>query len=290
MTSFLPVVGRYAPSPTGDLHLGNLRTALLAWLHARQQGGQFLLRMEDLDLPRVVDGSADQILRDLRWLGLDWDGPVIYQSKRTDIYQHALNELRRRGQCYACFCSRKDIRLAASAPHSQSGVYPGICRNLPENNHQQKAKSKLPAIRIKLPNPLQYSIGDFVIKRADGLFAYQLAVTVDDLDQGVTEVVRGEDLRDSQSKQLYLASQLNPDVPPIKYLHTPLMLDTQGRKMSKRDGSDSLREWQQSGKTAEQLLAYLAFTLGIVNSLKPISMIELISLIDDKILGAALNA
>jgi len=236
------IIGRYAPSPTGELHFGNLRTAMLAWLHARLQGGDFIVRMEDLDTPRVVPGSADQILRDLEWLGLDWDGPVLYQSQRSDLYQYALNKLSKSGLSYQCFCSRKDILEAASAPHGNVGVYSGFCRGLSTQDIVRRKLIKAPATRVKVPQQMSSSIGDFVVKRADGIFAYQLATTVDDLDQGVTEVQR----------------------------------------MSKRDGSISVKNWKQTSNKPEELLGFLAFTSGILKKSKSINKKDLIDFANDK--------
>ena len=272
------IVGRYAPSPTGALHLGNLRTALLAWLSARSQNGQFLLRMEDLDTPRVVPGSADQILKDLEWLGLDWDGPVMYQSARIDDYQYAMDKLSRRRLVYPCFCSRKEILQVSSAPHGNTSVYRGTCRGLSLEEQKKKAQQKSPSYRIIASDDLLSEVGDFVIKRADGLFAYQLAVVVDDLEQGVTEVVRGADLISSTSRQLYLADQLEIAKEPIKYFHAPLMLDPQGQRMSKRDGSESLSSWRASGKDANELLAYFAKSLGMTLKPQRISLSELLEI------------
>ena len=284
------VVGRYAPSPSGDLHFGNLRTALLAWLHARLQAGQFIVRMEDLDLPRVVAGSADQILRDLEWLGLDWDGPIVYQSERVELYQHALSSLDAQSLTYPCFCSRKDIQAAASAPHGNTGVYPGTCKSLSASDIIVAARQKSPAIRLRAAAAIQSEVGDFVIVRSDQLFAYQLAVTVDDLDQGVTEVIRGADLVDSTPKQVYLAQLLQPNRRKIDYLHATLMLDDQGQRMSKRDGSVSAIKWRQGGGSAEQLLAHLAFTAGILGVSKPINIVELIEMVDIHLISSKLSS
>lgn len=272
------IIGRYAPSPTGALHLGNLRTALVAWLSARSQNGQFLLRMEDLDTPRVVPGSADQILQDLEWLGLDWDGPVMYQSSRLNAYQHAMDQLSQQQLVYPCFCSRKDIQQASSAPHGNTSVYAGTCRGLNVEEQRQKAQHKNPSYRVIVSDDLQSEVGDFVIKRADELFAYQLAVVVDDLEQGVTEVVRGADLISSTSRQLYLASLLQTKQQPISYFHAPLMLDQQGQRMSKRDGSESLSLWRSSGKDPSELLAYFAKSLGMKLNVEKISLIELLEI------------
>lgn len=271
-----PYVGRYAPSPTGDLHLGNLRTALLAWLDARKNKGQFLLRMEDLDTPRAVVGSADKILFDLEWLGLDWDGGVVYQSHRQARYLQALEHLSSLGLTYPCFCSRKDIQLAASAPHASLGVYPGTCSMLSSAEQEQKTQQKPPAIRLKVNPDLAKECGDFVVRRADQLFAYQLAVVVDDIDQGVTDVVRGEDLLESTNRQKYLAKQLNPDYPAISYHHVPLMLDASGKRMAKRDGSESAEQWRHSGRTAEQLIGKLAYDLGLLEFNQAITSQELL--------------
>ena len=273
------IVGRYAPSPTGELHMGNLRTAVLAWLHARLQGGQFLLRMEDIDLPRVLPGSADQILRDLEWLGLDWDGEVVYQSQRLDMYQGALNELEQQGLVYPCFCSRKDIRKAASAPQFFVGenkrelIYPGTCRLF--DSVKVESQTKHPALRLRVNKELEAECGDFVIKRADALFAYQLVVVVDDLAQGVNQVVRGADLIGSTKRQQYLANLLHNQTIDkscqIAYFHTPLMMDEQGQRMAKRDGSMSISAWRDQGNSkSEHLLGMLLQSLG-VSSTKHIS-------------------
>jgi glutamyl-tRNA synthetase len=253
---------------------------MLAWLHARIQGGDFILRIEDLDLPRVVAGSADQILRDLEWLGLDWDGSVVYQSDRNELYQYALDQLAAQGLTYECLCSRKDIQSAASAPHGKVGVYPGTCRqNRPMGS--VPADEKKPSIRVQVSDSMSSEVGDFVVKRADSLFAYQLAVTVDDLDQGVTEVVRGEDLLDSTVKQIYLAQLFRSNMAYsesalIQYLHAPLMLDDKGQRMSKRDGSASVNLWRQNGGDAESMLGYLAFTSGLTVENRAISKQELL--------------
>ena len=264
-------VGRYAPSPTGDLHLGNAQTALLAWLHARLHQGVFLLRMEDLDTPRTVAGSDQTILDDLAWLGLDWDGDVVYQSQRTARYQQALDFLTQQGLTYPCYCSRKDIQSAASAPHGHVGVYPGTCRNLNFEQQAVKAQHKSPAIRVRVNAELAETCGDFVIRRADGLFAYQLAVVVDDLAQGITDVVRGADLADSTDRQRYLASLLAPQSKPIKYHHAPLLMDASGQRMAKRDGSYSLQLARAKGQTPESLIGDLLHALGLMATNQPIS-------------------
>lgn len=274
-------VGRYAPSPTGSLHFGNLRTALLAWLHARLHQGRFLLRMEDLDTPRMVPGADQQILHDLEWLGLDWDETVIYQSNRTKIYQAALTQLKNKGLIYPCFCSRKDIQQLASAPHGKTGVYPGTCANLSTQEQQQRARLKSPASRVRVQGEQAPDGGDFVVHRADGLFAYQLAVVVDDLAQGVTHIVRGADLASSADRQWYLASVLAPDQGLPSYHHAPLMLDKVGNRMAKRDGSQSVAEWRVGNRSSGALVSYLLNSLNtdwqLPDSLTPNEALKLIS-------------
>ncbi len=276
-------IGRYAPSPTGALHLGNLQTALLAWLHARLHGGTFLLRMEDLDTPRVVTGSAAQIVADLSWLGLDWDGPVIFQSERLALYDQAFAHLQQHNHVFPCFCSRKDIREAASAPHGSSPTYPGTCLNLSAQDCTERARSKSPAYRLRCAPSLgsaEDELDCFVVKRADGVYAYHLAVTVDDLVQGVTHVVRGADLHTSQTQQRYLAQLLEPHRAPLAYLSVPLKLDTAGQRMSKRDGSESAQQWIARGGTAADLVGKLAFEVGLIDAAKPLSAQELLKTID----------
>jgi len=274
MTTSRQIVGRYAPSPTGELHLGNLRTAMLAWLKARLDGGEFILRMEDLDQPRVVSGSADQILRDLEWMGLDWDGPVLYQSSRTDAYLDVLRMFEAQELVYPCFCSRKDIQMATSAPHSKTSVYPGTCQQLTPDLVRHNRLKKTPAMRIRVSKELS-DVGDFVVQRADSLFAYQLAVVVDDLHQKVTQVVRGADLLDSMSRQIFLANAIEPNTPQMDYFHVPLMCDSSGDRLSKRDGSASLKLWRAEGKSSDQLIAYLFNSLGVKNVGESLSLNDL---------------
>lgn len=271
-----PYIGRYAPSPTGALHLGNARTAVLAWLHARLNNGRFLLRMEDLDQPRVVEGSAEQILDDLQWLGLDWDGEVLVQSERLERYQAEFQALLEAGYVYPCFCSRKDIRQAISAPHGSVAVYPGTCRDLTKEQINKRARDKEPAWRFRVPDQkivfndgalgklsesLALECGDFIIKRADGQFAYQLAVVVDDIAQNISSIVRGADLQQSTARQILLYRTLGATEP--EFWHVPLMLDDNHIRLSKRDGSDSIQQWRQSGKSAEQLIALLMQSVGL---------------------------
>ena len=269
-------IGRYAPSPTGRLHLGNLRTALLAWLHARLNKGEWLLRFDDLDTPRLVSGSAEQIMSDLQSLGLHWDGEPYYQSHHLKDYQTALDSLTQRQLSYECYCSRKYIQQAVSAPHGKTAVYPGTCRQLTVQERTVRAKQKDPAIRLcvkavdiafndgvagKQHESLTEECGDFVIKRADGLFAYQLSVVIDDINQGVTDVVRGADLLDSSARQIYLFELFGAESP--QFWHMPLLMDDEGKRLAKRDGSDSLEQWQDAGKSPEQLIAQFANELSL---------------------------
>jgi glutamyl-tRNA synthetase len=246
--------GRFAPSPTGVLHLGNLRTALLAWLFARSAGSRHLVRMEDLDTGRVRAGAAEQQLADLAALGLDWDGEVVFQSARLDVYAEAIGRLQTAGALYECFCTRAEIRAAASAPHGPlpEGAYPGTCLHLSDAERaQRRAAGRLPALRVRaggavvgfedrLLGWVEGSVDDFVVQRNDGAPAYNLAVVVDDAAQGIGEVVRGDDLADTTPRQLFLARLLGLGEPA--YAHVPLVLGPDGARLAKRHGSVTLRE------------------------------------------------
>jgi glutamyl-tRNA synthetase len=242
------LTGRFAPSPTGTLHLGNLRTALLAWLFARSAGSRFLVRMEDLDAARVRAGAAEEQLADLAAIGLDWDGDVVFQSARTALYADALARL----DVYECFCTRAEIRAAASAPHGPVGAYPGTCLRLTEAERAvRRASGRPPALRVRagaarvafedrLHGRCEGVVDDFVVRRGDGAFAYNLAVVVDDAQQGVDEIVRGDDLLDSTPRQLFLARALGLREP--SYAHVPLVLGPDGARLAKRHGDVTLRE------------------------------------------------
>lgn len=240
------------------------------------------MRMEDIDQPRVVKGSADQILRDLEWLGLDWDGPVVFQSQRHELYQSALDRLSALDLSYPCFCSRKDIQLAVAKNKSSSAEYPGTCDSLTTEQITKRESKKTPSVRVRVAPELKGSMGDFIVRRADNLFAYQLAVVVDDLDQGVTEVLRGVDLLESTPKQQYLSAVLDNSEHSIDYLHAPLMLEPSGNKMSKRDGSYSAKEWRDDGKSATSLLGYLAYSIGLTSGEQPVCLNELLIRADEQ--------
>ena len=282
------VVGRFAPSPSGRMHLGNIFSALMAWLSVRSQGGRRVLRIEDLDARCRNPLWSDLFIEDLRWLGLDWDEGPFYQRDRTNLYEDALKKLVASGLTYPCFCTRAELH-AASAPHASDGtpIYAGTCRNLSPDEVARRAAMRPPATRLRVPGVDDYSdviefidrvygaqcealaseCGDFLIRRSDGVFAYQLAVVVDDAAMGVTEVVRGNDLLSSTPRQMYLQNLLG--YPHPHYAHVPLLVAADGRRLSKRDhdcGMDELRE--RFGSPAA-LLGYIAHLAGIVPDAKP---------------------
>jgi glutamyl-tRNA synthetase len=240
--------GRFAPSPTGTLHVGNLRTALVAWLFARSQDARYLVRMEDLDRGRVRERFYDEQLADLAALGLDWDGPVVRQSERIALYEQALGDLRAAGLVYECWCTRAEIREAASAPHGElpEGAYPGTCLRLTASQRaEREAAGRPPALRVRadaarvgfddrLAGHCEGVVDDFVVRRNDGAFAYNLAVVVDDAEMGVDQVVRGADLADSTPRQVWLAGALGLGEP--EYVHVPLVLGPDGARLAKRHG------------------------------------------------------
>jgi glutamyl-tRNA synthetase len=269
--------GRFAPSPTGDLHLGNLRTAVLAWLFARSTGRRFLVRVEDLDRVRVR--SADRQLSDLAAIGLTWDGEPVFQSKRYDRYDAALAALAAQGLIYECYCSRREIAEAASAPQSDSGrasppnAYPGTCRDLTDGERARRRSTGRPAaIRLRaraasytvtdlLAGEITGAVDDVVLRRGDGTPAYNLAVVVDDAAQGIDQVVRGDDLLSSAPRQAYLAHLLG--YPQPVYAHVPLALGPSGRRLAKRDGAVTLCALAGLGWTPQRVLALIASSLGL---------------------------
>ncbi|OZF52250.1 tRNA glutamyl-Q(34) synthetase GluQRS [Rhodococcus sp. 14-2470-1b] len=263
--------GRFAPSPSGDLHLGNLRTALLAWLFARSTGRQFLMRVEDLD--RVRAGAEARQLADLHAIGLEWDGPVVRQSERTALYDDAIAHLTATGMTYECFCTRREIQEAASAPHAPDGAYPGTCRDL--TAAERASKTRPPAVRLRadvtefsihddILGAFHGQVDDLVLRRVDGVAAYNLAVVVDDGEQGVDQVVRGDDLLTSSPRQAYLASLL--DIPAPTYAHVPLALNAQGKRLAKRDGAVTLEDQAALGLGPQDVLHLLARSLELAES------------------------
>jgi glutamyl-tRNA synthetase len=264
--------GRYAPSPTGELHLGNLRTALVAWLYARSTGRRFLLRIEDLDAGRVRPGMAEQQLADLSALGVTFEGEPVMQSQRLAAYQEALRKLADR--TYECFCSRREIAEAASAPHGSVGRYPGTCRNLSEAERTDRRVTRQPALRLRADGSVQTihdllrgdvtaAVDDVVLQRNDGTPAYNLAVVVDDAFSGVDQVVRGDDLLPAAAAQAFLAELLGHQ-PPV-YAHVPLAVNAEGQRLAKRDGAVTLPDLAFLGMGPRAVLALIAESLKLAS-------------------------
>ncbi|TLM73857.1 tRNA glutamyl-Q(34) synthetase GluQRS [Pseudarthrobacter sp. NamB4] len=262
--------GRFAPSPSGELHAGNLRTAILAWLFARSTGRKFLLRVEDLDRTRA--GAEAGQLRDLVAVGVTWDGDVVRQTARGPLYAEAINRLQEAGLTYECFCTRREIQEAPSAPHAPQGAYPGTCRDLDPAELEFKRSTRPAAIRLRA-EASEYSVhdlvhggftgivDDFVLRRNDGVTAYNLAVVVDDAEQGVDQVVRGDDLLPSTPRQAYLASLLH--IPLPEYAHVPLVVNADGRRLAKRDGAVTLADLEAAGRSADAVRDRLLESLGL---------------------------
>lgn len=277
-----PMRGRFAPTPSGRMHLGNVFSSLLAWLSARSAGGSVVLRIEDLD-PRAQDPAvADALMRDLEWLGLDWDEGPHYQSRRGDLYQEALDRLDDLGLTYPCFCTRSELH-AASAPHASDGavLYAGTCRGLSPDEVSARSAVRPPATRLRVPGAddpagtidfvdlgygphhevLARECGDFLVRRSDGVVAYQLAVVVDDLEMGVTQVVRGHDLLGSSARQTYLARLLGGR--PPQFGHVPLLVAPDGRRLSKRDRDLGVASLRERGVGADVVVGALAHLVGL---------------------------
>lgn len=264
--------GRYAPSPSGDLHIGNLRTALLAWLFARHSGRRFLIRIEDLD-DRARAGVAESQLRDLQAIGLEWDDKPMVQSDRRAAYDAAIDILTAAGRTFECFCSRKEIQAAPTAPHAPPGAYPGTCRDLDDaERDRRRAEGRTPAIRLRsdtsgftiiddLCGRYTGVVDDFVLRRGDGTAAYNLAVVVDDGAQGIDQVVRADDLLSSTPRQAYLATLLGLPVPD--HAHVPLVLNTSGQRLAKRDGAVTLADLALVGVDTGQVLSVMASSLRL---------------------------
>lgn len=281
-----PVVGRFAPSPSGRMHLGNVFSALLAWLSVRSVNGKMVLRIEDLDPDRSKRIYSDAIRRDLQWLGLDWDWESPCQSERTPVYCSAFEQLEAKELVYPCYCTRAQLH-AASAPHAGDGrtIYSGACRNL--SSEERAAMTRKPAWRLKCENEVisfhdglrgQYrenlveECGDFIIRRSDGVYAYQLAVVVDDGDMGITQVVRGSDLLSSTPRQLYLYRLLGLNAPA--FYHVPLLVAPDGRRLSKRDGDLDLQALR-AHYSSQELIGLLACAAGLLEKPAPITPQEL---------------
>ncbi|CAB4324260.1 MAG: tRNA glutamyl-Q(34) synthetase GluQRS [Actinobacteria bacterium] len=286
--------GRFAPSPSARLHLGNLRTALLAWLFARSTESRFLLRIEDLDPASSRMEHAEAALADFAALGLDHDGVVMWQSERREHHDLALAGLVATGETYPCFCSRKEIladaEAAARAPHAPAFAYVGTCRDLSSGQRaEREAAGRRPTLRVRgegrrygfvdaVVGEFEGEIDDFVIRRSDGVPAYNLAVVVDDYAQGVGQVVRGDDLLDTTPRQLFL-SELLGLLPPT-YAHVPLVLDASGERLAKRHGAVTLADQQTLGRTPADVLSLFAVSLGLADSGEPVRVADLVERFD----------
>lgn len=284
-------VGRFAPSPTGRMHAGNLAAALVAWLLVKSEGGSMVLRVEDLDQERSKAAYADALQRDLASLGLTWDAGPFFQSSRNEAYAAALDRLEREHRTYPCFCTRADL-AASSAPHwGEKRVYPGICASLPQEEvRARRAAGQPAALRVEVPHEriafqdaiqgaygqvLDEECGDFIVRRKDGGFAYQLAVVVDDADQGVTSVTRGVDLLSSTPQQIFLQRALG--LPEPAYAHLPLLASASGRRLSKRDADASLDEMLARFGTPAGVMGHIAHLLGIQGEDAPAMPEELLA-------------
>ena len=284
-------LGRFAPTPSGRMHLGNVFSALMAWLSARAAGGKLLLRIEDLDTARCPRENEDQLRRDLEWLGLTWDAEQPRQSERTAYYESVLETLRRTGRVFPCWCTRGDLKSAPNAPHASDGhpIYPGTCWDLTAEQRARRAAERPPLWRLRVPDEtvtftdghygvyaenLAAECGDFILRRADGVFAYQLAVVAADMAAGVTQVVRGRDLLSSTPRQLYLYSLLGAAAP--RYYHIPLLTAPDGRRLSKRDKDLDLGVLRQR-YTAPEIIGILAHAAGLTEEYFPCSPGDLTS-------------
>jgi len=290
-------VTRLAPSPTGALHLGNARTFLINALLARRHGWRVLMRVEDLDGPRVKAGAAGEALDDLAWLHLAWDGPIVYQSARAAAYADALRRLIDAGAAYPCTCTRRDIRQAGSAPHREdaAGVYPGTCRGRFTSAEDAAAATGRPAAwRVRVDHQpivvrdrfagqtafdLARTCGDFVVFKNDGLAAYQLAVVIDDADAGVDAIVRGDDLLESAARQMHLRRLLGI-APEPAYWHLPLLVGPDGRRLAKRHGDTRLARYRAGGATPERVLGLLGFWSGLLPERREATIDELAARFD----------
>jgi glutamyl-tRNA synthetase len=300
--------GRFAPSPSGEMHLGNAWTALLAWLQVRSSAGEMVLRIEDLDPDRSKPVFIEQLIRDLRWLGLDWnEGPDIEgsygpyrQDERRHLYEKALAELDEAGLLYPCYCSRAELRSIAQAPHAGEMLhsYPGTCRLLTIGQCSEKElEGRKASLRLRVPpgvveftdlcqglyrQDILHEVGDFIVCRADGVHAYQLAVVVDDAAMNITHVLRGADLLDSTPRQLLLYQLLGWEAPD--FAHVPLFLGEDGQRLSKRHGDVSIAALRRKGTKPETIVGYLAYKANLIDRWEPVTTIDLISRFDQRLL------
>lgn len=294
--------GRFAPTPSGDIHLGNAKIALLSWLQMRAVDGVFILRIEDIDTQRSKHEIAERLMEDLCWLGLNWDeGPEhtqvkpadsYWQSQRTLLYQEALNTLLEKNLIYPCYCSRAELMAVGDAPHglhSEGVPYRGTCRKLTNEKRIEQMKQKTPSLRFALGNDgvtfvdgiagqqtfAPGSGGDFVVRRADGLYSYQLAVTVDDALMGITDVLRGDDLLDSTPRQQWLFEALG--YTPPAYAHVPLILGEDGHRLAKRHGDLGLSTLRNAGAHPEKIIGWIAYISGLIDRPEPVNASDLIA-------------
>ena len=287
------VTGRFAPTPSGRLHLGNVLCAMLAYLSTRSAGGRFLLRIEDVDMPRCPRSLAAACIEDLTWLGFHWDEPPLFQSERGDIYRQHLDRLRAMGRVYPCFCTRAQLH-ATQAPNlgDHEPVYPGTCARLTPEEIAARSMMRSPALRLRVPQEtvaftdghygpfaeqLARDCGDYIIRRSDGLWGYQLAVVVDDALTGVTQVVRGRDILFSTPRQIELFRALGYDVP--QFFHIPLLTDSAGRRLAKRDRDLDLTALAKR-HTPQEILGMLAFACGLQEEPRPMRLEALLPLFD----------
>ncbi len=287
------LTGRFAPSPSGRMHLGNVFSALLAWLSVRSRGGRMLLRIEDLDPDRCRPEYAETLKHDLDWLGLDWDAEQTPQSRRTEAYRAEFDKLAALGLVYPCYCTRKELRQLAGAPHvdDAGAPYPGTCRHLgPEERRRREAQGRRACLRLRCPEgrfrfqdallgeqsfSLEDCGGDFALRRSDGVVAYQLAVALDDALMGITQVVRGRDILASTPRQLALLRLWGFE--PPTYAHIPLLLDGQGERLAKRHQSLGVRELRRQGVAAADIVGVLALLAGLRPDMRPLAAAELLA-------------
>lgn len=288
-----PVIGRFAPSPTGRMHAGNIYAALMSWLVTKSQGGRVVLRIEDLDRERSKPQYIDALQRDFEALGLTWDVGPYFQHDRDGAYQDAFNELEKQGRIYPCFCSRADLH-AASAPHrGEKFIYPGTCKNLSLRERKARLETKRPAYRLAVGDidievadmiqglyrqNLANECGDFLVRRSDGAFAYQLAVVIDDAAQGVNNIVRGVDLLCSTPQQIFLQRLLG--LPQPEYAHIPLLVAEKDRRLSKRDHDASLEELLARYGSPAGVIGHIAYVAGIIDADEPASPEDILSHFD----------
>lgn len=288
------IIGRIAPSPSGLMHLGNAFSALLAWAFARSENGKFVVRLENLDERCQNSMYVQGLLEDLHWLGIDWDGEPIVQTERVPAYEKALARIAQHADLYPCFCSRADLH-AASAPHASDGtpLYAGTCYEMDAGQRAEQAARQRHALRLHVPDEtisfvdaiqgpyaqdLASECGDFVLRRSDGVFAYQLVCVVDDIASGITQIVRGRDLLSSTPRQMLLYELLDAPVP--EFAHHPLLLASDGRRLSKRDGDSTIASMRERGIAPEAIVGYLAHLAGQVEVGESMCAVELLDVFD----------